>query len=132
MLDRTASLIRYGRATVYEILDDLCSDSRFSELSFIYSAREGCKLGGAFRDRWEEAAAGLKETFLQEEDIELIRKIGRNLGGSDAEGQLSAIALEKEEQKTLLDAASSVWEKKSRLYRSLGFLAGAFIAIILI
>ena len=58
--------------------------------------------------------------------------IGRNLGTSELEGQLGAVRSRQAELESIISAAEDEYRRKARLYRSLGVLAGVFIALILV
>ena len=64
--------------------------------------------------------------------MQILADIGKNLGTSDIEGQISTLNLQRNELKILISSAETEYEKKSKLYRSLGVLVGAFISVMLI
>lgn len=63
---------------------------------------------------------------------ELVKDIGKKLGKSDISGQLNAIKYEKLELEKMIRSADEDNCRKSKLYRSLGVLCGAFIVIMFI
>ncbi len=132
MLDEIAILIRFKSATVYEIIEHLAKDERFSTLDFIHKCHVNIKTDIPFAKIWEDAIDTSSLSYLQKEDISLIKSIGMNLGISDMDGQQSTIMLEKEELSTLIESAKNAYLSKSKLYRTLGILSGAFISIMII
>ncbi len=131
MLEEMCVLIRYKAATVYEIVDSLKKDNRFSDLNFLQKIqnKEDQK---RFSDQWRTAIAECPVYFLKAKDLSCIEALGSNLGNSDIEGQLSTLLLEKEELKYQISEAAEDIANKSRLYRTLGVLSGAFISVIII
>lgn len=132
MLEEISILIRYKAATVFEIVEELNRDKRFAELGFIPEVKEHCEDQSSFSLKWENAVMSYNFGSIKPQDLLLINSIGQNLGSSDIEGQLSTLALEKEELKTLLADAESDLKNKSKLYSSLGILTGAFITVLLV
>ncbi len=132
MLDEIAILLRYKSSTVYEILEHISKDERFYELDFINTALTRFNVQESFGLTWEKAVENSSITCLQKEDRLLLKSIGKNLGKSDLEGQLSTVMLEKEELSALIEASQTAYLTKSKLYRTLGVLSGAFISVMIL
>ena len=80
---------------------------------------------------WEEAVdTTLKDSFMEDEDIENIKAFGRCLGFCDEMSQLSnaklTISYIDEKSTELKDA----YTEQKKLYKSLGAMAGLLIAIV--
>ena len=58
--------------------------------------------------------------------------MGNVLGSCSCDGQLSALSLACEETDRLIIDAGEQYEAKGRLYRALGAIAGAVIAVIIV
>lgn len=71
------------------------------------------------------------KTSLNDSDISHLLSLANIIGSSDTHGQLSAISMVEELLKRQRAEAQEAKEKKGRLYRSLGALAGAGMVIIL-
>ncbi len=71
------------------------------------------------------------KTSLNDSDISHLLSLASIIGSSDTDGQLSAISMVEELLKRQRAEAQEAKEKKGRLYRSLGALAGAGMVIIL-
>lgn len=71
------------------------------------------------------------KTSLNDSDISHLLSLANIIGSSDTDGQLSAISMVEELLKRQRAEAQEAKEKKGRLYRSLGALAGAGMVIIL-
>lgn len=86
-----------------------------------------------FNIYWQKAAEELSKSFnLTREDYKSLVEFGRLLGTTDVEGQLSHIEI----YKALFSAERDSFEKdckiKSRLYKTLGFFAGAVLVLFII
>ena len=82
-------------------------------------------------DAWEQAI-DISYTNLNKEDINTIKGLGKLLGKTDVEGQVSEIELVKKFLETQIDKAESECTKNEKLYRTLGIVSGMGIVIILI
>lgn len=82
-------------------------------------------------EAWEETVDKI-ETNLKEEDKSIIKKLGRMLGKTDLEGQVSEIKLVQEFLNTQIDLAEKEKQKNEKLYKTLGGIVGLAIVIILV
>jgi len=80
----------------------------------------------------EELKELLKDTCLNEKDINNIIEFVKTLGLNDKESQLSTINLHIETIQEEIKNAKKDEEKNSKLFRTLGVLAGIFIIVIFI
>lgn len=130
LIDEIIILLRFKASTVYEITEYLVKNGRFSDFDFL-----GCITPDkdvSFQQNWHNAIEANPPMSLNRNDLEILADIGKNLGTSDMEGQISMLSLQRAELETLISYAEADCEKKSKLYRSLGVLAGAFISVMLI
>lgn len=133
MLDEIEMLLKYRSATVYEIIETLNNDKRFSELGFISDISDKCRNTDIpFSDVWCSCISKRTEIFLKKEDKDFICSIGQDLGTSNTETQLNTIQIKKGELSAFLKNAEEDLLKKAKLYRSIGILAGAFISIMIL
>ena len=130
LIDEIIILLRYKSSTVYEITDYLVSNERFSDFAFLCNIKADNSI--PFQQNWSNAVKSAPPSSLKEGDIEILADIGKNLGTSDMEGQLSMLSLQRAELEMLISSAETDCERKSKLYRSLGVLTGAFISVMLI
>lgn len=130
MLEEIFILLKYRSATVYEITETLSRDERFSGLDFLGDIKFSAEK--SFCRSWCEAVEEHRYYCLKNSDRELLMDIGRNLGTSELEGQLGAVRSRQAELESIISAAEDEYRRKARLYRSLGVLAGVFIALILV
>ncbi len=130
LIDEIMILLRFRSATVYEISAHLAENERFSEFSFLSGIVPS--EGVPFRKIWCDALEKNPPSGLKKSDTELLADIGRQLGTSDVDGQLSILKLQQNEAEMLISSAEKDCAQKAKLYRSLGVLAGAFISVMLI
>lgn len=129
MFEEMSVLIRYKAVTVFELIDELKNNSMLSKLDFLHIIKTDSF--HSFSYSWINSIEN-SNCFLSQRDKELLKSFGERLGSSDIDGQLSSIALYKENFIKLKESAVDEYMKKSRLYRSFGILGGMFIAIIVI
>ena len=82
-------------------------------------------------EAWEEVIDKV-ETNLTDEDKSIIKSLGRMLGKTDLEGQISEIKLVKNFLNTQIDLAEKEKQKNEKLYKTLGGVIGLAIVIILV
>lgn len=129
MLEEISILIRYKAMTVYEIVENLKGNPVFNQLTFLNNIEFNLQM--PFKIAWESNIDSM-QSALKQSDLKMLKSFGATLGTSDIDGQLSTIAVFKENFSQLEKEAITNYEKKSKLYRSLGVLSGAFISIMLI
>jgi len=130
LIDEIIILLRYKASTVYEITDYLVRSERFADFDFLGKINVDEKF--SFQQNWSKSIKANPPSCLKACDLEILGDIGKNLGTSDIEGQLSMLSLQRAELETLIMSAEADCERKSKLYRSLGVLVGAFISVMLI
>lgn len=82
-------------------------------------------------DAWEETIEK-SDTSLTDEDKNIIKNLGRMLGKTDLEGQVSEIKLLQNFLNTQIDIAEKEKQKNEKLYKTLGGVIGLAIVIILV
>lgn len=91
------------------------------------------KIGYCSRDAWNISVnENYKYTYLSDSDKEILLSLGKNLGLYDLEKQIcniKSISMQLDNQE---NHVKEVIEKNSKMYKSLSFLAGIAISIILI
>ena len=82
-------------------------------------------------EAWEETIEKA-DTSLTDEDKNVIKNLGRMLGKTDLEGQVSEIKLVQNFLNTQIDIAEKEKQKNEKLYKTLGGVIGLAIVIILV
>lgn len=129
MFEQISVLVRYKALTVYEVIDELRQNQVCSNLNFIkkFIQREDIP----FEKQWSQSIDN-SQNYLNNEDKRVLKSFGNVFGTSDIEGQLSDIELYRHNFIKIENDANEEFEKKSKLYKSLGIIGGAFISIMLI
>lgn len=82
-------------------------------------------------EAWEEVI-DKTETSLTDEDKSIIKNLGRMLGKTDLDGQVSEIKLVQNFLNTQIEVAEKEKQKNEKLYKTLGGVVGLVIVIILV
>lgn len=82
-------------------------------------------------EAWEEALETV-ETSLSKEDKDVLGKLGRMLGKTDLEGQVSEIKLVQNFLNTQITLAEEEKQKNEKLYKTLGGVIGLAVVILLV
>lgn len=72
------------------------------------------------------------ESNLNKEDKEILKKLGKLLGRTDADGQISEIELVSNFLDTQIDIAENERNKNEKMYKTLGGIIGLTLVIIFI
>lgn len=127
--------IRYGSTPLPEAIEMLSrrSSDHFKEF-FFNVALQLKKFGGLpFAEVWDKGIReNLGESFLNEHDKEMLRKLGDTLGFMDKDTQIKSIDLYIEQLEQELLEAVKTEKEKTRLYNMLGVLFGLFLAVVLV
>lgn len=87
----------------------------------------------SFKDAWIFAVESIYgDTPLKETDILLLKGFGNILGSSDREDQRKHFELFYTQLKQQLDLAGEELHRSGRMYRSLGFLLGIAVYVVLV
>ncbi len=82
-------------------------------------------------EAWINAFSDVQNNLL-EEDVVILKNLGRLLGQTDVEGQISEIEVVNQFLDSQLESARHEKLKNEKMYRTLGIVCGLTIAIILI
>lgn len=134
MIEKLRLMIRYEALEVSEISRRLGEDESLGGIPFLKNLSENVPLflegRETFCECWRRSVRDCG--VFSPEETALLFSIGDILGSCDCEGQLSALSLCGEEADRLAARSEEAYRAKGRLYRSLGAVAGALIAIIII
>ena len=118
--------IRYTAPT----LDELSNNCMGVFGSLLCEARQGSP---DIKNAWKLAAKRLSElSYVEAAEAEIMQKLANELGASNAEGQLSILAMCEEKLKTISHEAEECVKTKGKLLRSVGALLGAGAAVLIV
>ena len=123
-------LIRHRALPIGELFRELSSNEFISRVLELREMHELSGEGSCFRESWNKTADELNE--LSESERSTIKSIGRSLGASDIEGQLSMLEVNAALLENFAEEAHEQYIQKGKLYRSMGTLAGLFAAVMII
>lgn len=114
-------------APTLDELSDNCTGV-FGEL--LKSSRE---CAPDIKSAWKAASLKLAELpYAEKSEAELISRLGQSLGTCDAKGQLSLLEMYGEKLKRLSNEAEENAKVRGKLFRSVGTLLGAGVAILIL
>lgn len=127
LLEESEIMIRYNACTFNELIYHCRTCADIKDIDFL-SAPE---TDGDIKEAVCNAAYCTKLELSEEERYNL-RSFFCELGSTDLDGQLAIISHYKEYFKGCLNRADVEMQSKCRLYKTMGVLGGAFLAVILI
>ncbi len=90
------------------------------------------KSSATFCEHWNPSVEQLrKRVVLSEEDMDMLKEFGKNLGYLDLQMQESRILIFMEQLDMQMKELRDTMKERQRLYRMLGFLGGCFLIIVL-
>ncbi len=123
-LTRLETNIRYFGDDIFSLI----RISAPSSLSFVFEDKRE-----PFSDYWKSCIKRIPKSYkLSRDDIQKLYEFGETLGTTDAQGQINHILVYKSVFEQSLKNARKDCESKSRLYKTLGFFAGAVLALMII
>lgn len=126
------SKIKFTCLTIQEIFNQIYEENK-SNIGIIFKTANEYMEDNSARNSWERALEDSKEkTNLNIEDITALKTLGKMLGNTDIDGQVSQIELTEQLLLEQIENAKIEKNKNSKLYKTLGAAMGLTIAIILI
>lgn len=102
-------------------------------LALVNALRDEINDGTVFHTAWNKAVNSIDSTKgISSTDKAILCEFGRGLGTSDIEGQISHCELATISAKKQLQDAYTQKDTKTKLYKTLGTLAGIAAALLLI
>ncbi|MBC5786573.1 stage III sporulation protein AB [Clostridium facile] len=123
--------IRYSGKEIQQMIHEFGKSSQFQQLPFLKECDQKMDQGEPFPSAWKTALEQSNQHF-QQQDLEQIASLGRILGASDVEGQLSSLELISQNLQHYLQQSEEFAHSKGKLYRSLGILTGIAVAILVV
>lgn len=119
--------LRYSTSDIFTLVS---FSANTSEFDFFEISEES---GTPFYEIWSERVNEIPSKFgLKNSDRQLLLEFGEQLGKTDVDGQLKHLELyEALFKKQLMDAENEI-NKKSKLYKTMGFFVGTAAALMII
>lgn len=132
MLNIFKAKIKFTCLTIQDIFSQIYEENK-DNIGEIFKATNENMYQNTASEAWCMALDSSKEkTNLNEGDIDTLKSLGKMLGNTDVQGQISQIDLTKELLQKQIEEANEEKKKNSKLYKTLGVATGLTIAIILI
>lgn len=130
MLNIMNTKIRYTYEPIGEIAKDI-SQMAESNISCIFKEIYNQLKNKPISEAWDIAVETYGDNFSID-DKNIIKSMGKMLGKTDVDGQISEISQAEEFLKVQIENAEKERQKNEKLYKSLGMAIGMAIVIILI
>lgn len=132
MLNVFKAKIKFTGLTIQEIFSQLYQDNQ-DNIGEIFKVANEYMNDKSTKDAWNTALDDMKnKNDLNPEDINVLKSLGKMLGNTDIEGQVSQIELTENLLNEKIVEAQEAKKKNTKLYKTLGIATGLAIAIILI
>ena len=123
--------INYTYETIGEIFKEISNLEYKGEKNIFLDSITLLKNEESLTLAWEEAVNKC-DNCINEEDKEILKMLGKTLGKTDKDGQISEIELVSNFLNKQISIAEEVRLKNEKLYKTLGITIGLTIVIILI
>ncbi len=131
ILNRTGIMIKYGSINIYGIISELKKSESLSGMDFIKNLPDDFEnYSGGFSDLWQKAVNS--DVNIGDEEKSFLISFGEKFGSADISGELSGIEMLSENIRITSEKRRQEYEKKGRLYRSAGLLAGIMTGILIL
>ncbi len=130
LLKDFSTYIRYQCLPLEDLLYLFAAHPNYSAFSFLKQVSKEFCTDTPPRILWQEAVAA--DAAIIPQAGEILHAVGNVLGTTDMQGQLAALELHGRQMQTLADELKETCQKKAELYRRLGVLMGAMLAIMLL
>lgn len=127
-LSSLSTNLRYNSSDIFTLVSLCARDDEMSYFRF-----DDTLINQPFETMWAEKVSSLpKSLSLKKSDKELLYEFGRELGKTDVDGQLKHIELYKTVFEKQLSSAEEDINKKSKLYKTMGFFVGVSAVLVMI
>lgn len=130
LADDFSNMIRYNAMTISELIQQTSQNSIYGNIDFIKKISERSAEEYDIHSIWNEEVR--KSLFLKKEEMDIMLLFGDMLGTSDISGQLSSIELYRKKLEYLHSGLRKDYERKGRMYCSVGLLSGIMAGILLL
>ncbi len=131
MLDYLSAQISYVRMPIGEIVLQMSAQSQFTRLTFLSECRQRLSQGVSFPQAWKSSVVQ-QRSLLSKEDFERLISLGDVLGTTDALEQQKTIEMYTHLFEKSYESARGECTSYSRMYLTIGVLAGVGFAILML
>ena len=126
------SKIKFTQIPLKDIFEQIYKTTEESNIKIFWkNTIKGLNKNLEIEKAWE-IAIDETETNLIKEDLNILREMGKMLGKTDVDGQVSNLEIASTFIDTQIEKAEIEKQKNSKLYKTLGVVSGLSIIIILI
>ena len=129
-LNHFKTKIKFTYEPIPEILEEMIESVTGESKQIFISALEKMENKNA-GEAWNEAIEA-SNVMLEQEDKDILKNLGKLLGKTDIEGQLSEIELTSSFLDSQIKKAEQERERNGKLYKTLGVITGIGIVIVLL
>ena len=132
LLNIFKSKIKFTALTIQEIFNQISDDNK-DVVGDIFKRASLNMENMSAKDGWEKAIEESQDKLsLNKEDFTAIGTLGKMLGNTDAEGQVSQIELTEKLIEDQIENAKIEKQKNTKLYKTLGVTVGLTAVILLL
>lgn len=132
IINNMKTKIRFTYAPIKEVFTDIERNTNSVGIQEIFgSARNNIDILSG-EEAWDKAVKSSNSTYLVNEDKEFLCSLGKSLGRTDVEGQLSQFDITQELIQKQIENARINRNKNEKLYNQLGAIVGLAVVIVLI
>lgn len=121
--------IKYTYEPLPQIFEDISNQFK-SNIGNIFKVSRNKMKQVSAGEAWDYGVEN-STTYMNEEDLQILKNLDKMLGKTDAEGQLSELELMKNFIEVQIKKAEEEQTKNEKLYKSLGMTVGLALVIIL-
>ena len=126
------SKIKFTQIPLKDIFEQIQKNTEEAKIKeFWTNVISGLNNNWGIENAWENAIKKT-ETSLNKEDLNILHDMGKMLGKTDVDGQVSNLEIASSFIETQIQKAEVEKQKNSKLYKTLGVVTGLAIIIILI
>lgn len=129
-LNMIKTKIRFTSEPLYSIFQEVSASSKGNVSNLFKNMSKNLKNNSA-KTVWEEGIEK-ENLFIKKQDRQALKSMGKLLGKTDLDGQISEIELTESFLETQILEAQKERDKNERLYKTLGMITGVGIIVILI
>ena len=129
ILNTIKTKIKFTYEPLAEIFKQISSDNQ-SNVERIFGQMANQITYSQTREVWENCIQGA-DISINQEDKNILKKLGKMLGQTDVEGQVSEIEVTEKFLNMQIDKAEEDRKKNQKMYKTLGITIGLIFVIVL-